>query len=212
MARRSDHSREELKALILATTVRLIEAHGVEQVSARQIAGEIGYSPGTIYNIFENLDDLMLHVAGHTLAQMRDECRLQMRSTEPRQALRELADFYFAFTARHEQLWRVVTEHRLAAARTAPRWYRTLINEVLGLVDSAVAPLVGAGDRNAVRRAALTLWASMQGICTMSRSRGLVGLGERIVPALAEQLIETFVLGLEQQRLLSQAHQDAVAA
>jgi AcrR family transcriptional regulator len=196
MARRSDHTREELRSMILETTIRLIQRDGIEGATARVIAAEIGYSPGTIYNVYENLDDLMLHVAAHTLRAMRDEGRLAVQSDEPRIAMRELADFYFRFTSTHEQLWRVVTEHRLTSARTAPRWYRVLINEVLAIVDKTVAPLVGLHDSNAIRRVALTLWASMQGICTVARSRGLVGLGERIVPSLAEQLIETFADGL----------------
>ena len=59
MARRSDHSRDELKALILDCAREIAEEEGLRGLTARRIATEIGYAPGTIYNLFSNLDDLI---------------------------------------------------------------------------------------------------------------------------------------------------------
>ena len=67
MGRRSDHSREDLRVLTLEAARRLLCAHGLEGLTARRVAAEIGYTPGTLYNIFENLDDLILHVTAGAL-------------------------------------------------------------------------------------------------------------------------------------------------
>ena len=45
----------------------IIDAHGLAGLSAREIARRIGYSPGTIYNMFTNLDDVVLHVEARVL-------------------------------------------------------------------------------------------------------------------------------------------------
>ena len=60
MGRRSVHSPEELRQLILDASQTIVERNGITGLSAREIARMIGYSPGTLYNIFENLDDVLL--------------------------------------------------------------------------------------------------------------------------------------------------------
>ena len=57
MARRSDHSREELYELALEKAGEIAEKEGLRGLTARGVAREIGYTIGTLYNIFEDLDD-----------------------------------------------------------------------------------------------------------------------------------------------------------
>ncbi len=67
MARRKDHSREELKDLILQAAWKIVGAEGYEGLTARRVAAEIGYAPGTIYNLFASMDDLCQQLCGRTL-------------------------------------------------------------------------------------------------------------------------------------------------
>ena len=67
MGRRSDHSREELRALIVAEGHRQLAEVGYARFSAREVAKRIGYSIGTIYNVFGTLDQLILAINGETL-------------------------------------------------------------------------------------------------------------------------------------------------
>ncbi len=55
MGRRAVHSPEELRQLILDASRTIVETNGISGLSAREIARVIGYSPGTLYNIFETL-------------------------------------------------------------------------------------------------------------------------------------------------------------
>lgn len=68
MARRPDHSRDELYALAMNAARGIVERDGIRGLTARNIATAIGYSPGTLYNLFDNLDDLALQINGATLA------------------------------------------------------------------------------------------------------------------------------------------------
>ena len=72
MARRADHSREELYDNALAAAQRIVETDGFRALTARSVADAIGYSPGTLYNLFENLDDLIIHLNGRTLDALYD--------------------------------------------------------------------------------------------------------------------------------------------
>ncbi len=67
MARRSDHTREELKVLIIEESWNIIKKHGFEGLTARRIAKNTGYAPGTIYNLFSSMDDLYLELNAKTL-------------------------------------------------------------------------------------------------------------------------------------------------
>ncbi|HEV3447204.1 MAG TPA: helix-turn-helix domain-containing protein, partial [Gemmataceae bacterium] len=67
MARRSDHTREELKDLAIQAAIALIEADGIGQFSARQVAARIGYTVGTLYNVFGSYDELLLNVNARTV-------------------------------------------------------------------------------------------------------------------------------------------------
>src|SRR5258706_11741145 len=68
MGRRSDHSHQELEELILAEGHRLMAETGYARFSAREVAKRIGYSIGTIYNVFGSLDALLLAINRRTFA------------------------------------------------------------------------------------------------------------------------------------------------
>ena len=67
MARRSDHSREELREMALSAAEQIVVEQGYEGLSARKVASAIGYTVGTLYLVFENIDDLILNINARTL-------------------------------------------------------------------------------------------------------------------------------------------------
>ncbi len=199
MARRSDHSREELKDLILASATRLVAEQGESALNARSLAADIGYSPGTIYNIFENLEQVSLHLATQTMRQLMDAGRVEMTAVEPREALRQLARVYFRFTRENANLWHLVRSRRWPDRSKIPSEYLRLMADVLAVVESAFATLLEPHQVEAKRSTALTLWASMDGISALSGGGSLIAMPERKAMMLADRLIEYFVAGLERE-------------
>jgi AcrR family transcriptional regulator len=201
MARRSDHSRDELKELILAAATRLVAEQGAPALNARALAAEIGYSPGTIYNIFENLDQIALMLITQTMRQLMETGKAELTATEPRVALRQLARMYFQFTRENANLWHLVRARRWPDRSKIPADYRRLMADVLGVVEGAFDPLFGPHEADARRSTALTLWASMDGISALSGGGMLIAMPERRSMLLADRLIDYFVAGLERERL-----------
>ena len=62
MGRRSDHSRAELRAMILTEGHRQLSEIGYARFSAREVAKRIGYTVGTLYNVFGAHDTAGLYV------------------------------------------------------------------------------------------------------------------------------------------------------
>src|SRR5262245_18975378 len=146
MGRRSDHSRDELTRMALGAARKIVSKHGLRALSTRGIAARIDYSPGTLYQLFEDLDDLILHLGAETLDGLIEECRDVDYEGGPEAALEELARRYIAYVNRNRGLWNAIFEHRLPEGRVAAEWFRERIRKLLGHAEKAIAPLFGAGE------------------------------------------------------------------
>lgn len=79
MARRNDHSREELVEMTLNCVEEYLNTQPYHSLSLRKIAAMIGYVPSTLVNVFGSYNILLLHVVGRTL----DDLRQQVQKSSP---------------------------------------------------------------------------------------------------------------------------------
>jgi AcrR family transcriptional regulator len=92
MARRNDHTREELVSLTLKTVKEFLGSHSYHELSLRKIATMIGYVPSTLVNVFGNYNLLLLHVVAQTLDELSSEAKAVVsQCKDPEQALYQLA-------------------------------------------------------------------------------------------------------------------------
>ena len=54
MGRRADHSRDELFKMAVEAATKIVAKQGVRMLSTRRIAARMGYSAGTLYQLFDN--------------------------------------------------------------------------------------------------------------------------------------------------------------
>lgn len=123
MARRADHSREELVELVVEAARNMIAAQGVDKLSARALSGAIGYTPGTLYNHSRDLDDIVTIVNGGTLKALGAAFAGAKRSDYPRQMLHNYADAFLGFLRDNANLWNALFEFRRAEGVAVPQWY-----------------------------------------------------------------------------------------
>ena len=208
MARRSDHTRDELRTLALEAAREVAESEGWRGLTARKVATRIGYSVGTLYNVFQDLDDMIIAVNGETLDALFAHLQAAMAgqtAAEPEEALRILGDAYIAFIDRHPNLWDILFEHRLPPGRGLPPWYDGKLAKLLGLLEKAIAPLFSDSERAERGRAARVLWCAMHGICSLARSGKLGIVSPDSVEAMARQLITNYTAGLRSKAAASTA-------
>ena len=200
LARRTDHSREELYENALAAAQNIVETDGFRSLTARNVADAIGYSPGTLYNLFANLDEMILHLNGRTLDALHDQLDggAIPETTEAR--LAQLLGGYLGFLAENPRLWNMLFEYSLPEGQTPPEWYGRKVERVLGLLGDALAPLFDANQDDARSDAARTLWAGLHGICSLSGSGKLQVVSSQSVRTMAEGLVANYVAGLRVNR------------
>ena len=196
MARRNEHSRDELREMALAAAWEIVREDGLTALTARGIALRIGYSPGTLYNVFGNLDDLVIHLNGRVLDSLYAAISRGPRPTAPEAALMLMTRAYIAFTRENPNLWNALFEHRLPPDHPVPDWYTDRIEQLLAVLESVLAPIFGPHGEQNKRQAARVLWSSLHGICSLSASAKLGLVTSDSVDAMAESLVTNYLEGL----------------
>jgi AcrR family transcriptional regulator len=198
MGRRSEHSREDLHAMCLAAARRIVAADGPGALTARRIAREIGYSPGTLYNVFENLDELALHLNAATLDDLHQRLVEALRGQpDVRAALRAMARAYVDCARAEPQLWAALFEHRMSDGRSRPDWYVERIARLFQLVERTLSPLFGTPAAEECRRAARILWSALHGIASLALAQKLELLTQLSAEEMADELVVTYLAGLQ---------------
>ncbi len=196
MARRSDHNREQLYDMALQAARDIVVRDGYRSLTARNVADAIGYSPGTLYNLFANLDDMILHLNASTLDALYDSLTASPMSGDAVDDLKSLASLYLDFVDTNERLWALLFDHLLPEGQTLPDWYLKKVDKLLGLVETAMTPLFPSKDDPRCGEAARVLWASMHGIFSLAGSGKLAVVSRDPVQHMADHLIDTYIRGL----------------
>lgn len=197
MGRRSDHSRPELRALAIRAAQQLLVDGGLDGLKVRPLAAAIGYAPGTLYNLFGNLDDLILEINASTLERLRGRVEAAAApETDPEAALLAMARAYIAEVRENPGLWSAVFEHRIGEGRPLPDWYQAQVARVFEPVESGLAPLFEAEDGPACRRAARVLWSSLHGMTSLFPAGKLGTVSALSAEDMAEDLIKHYLRGL----------------
>jgi AcrR family transcriptional regulator len=198
MARRYDHTREELYDLLLKAAADLVERDGISALSARRVTEWIGYSAGTLYNVFDNLSDLILHLNARTLDTLFGELNDLDLDGPPEEGALTLAFGYIDFTRNHPQLWALLFAPNLPKGVALPDWHYERIAKLLALLERAIAPLFEAGEEEARHHTARVLWTSLHGMCSLEASNRMVS--EETVENLVSSLVKNYMAGLRENR------------
>ncbi len=198
MARRSDHSRPELTAMMVAAARDIIVDAGVEGLTARKLGAAVGYSPGSIYNVFKNLDGLIIQVNAETLDRLIADLSQVAMTGDSDQDLAAIVEHYLAFEAANPKLWSALFDHDLKPGTSWPDWYLAKIAQVFALAEAALVPIFGTAPTPKSRRAIHALWAGLHGITSLARSGSLGSVADDTARSLARHLSTTYLAGLRQ--------------
>jgi AcrR family transcriptional regulator len=86
--------------------------------SAREVARRIGYSIGTIHNLFGTTDRLIVAINTRTFARRAADLRARLAAGGDGIAI--LVEAYFAFARANVHLWTAIYDHRLPAGMACP--------------------------------------------------------------------------------------------
>jgi AcrR family transcriptional regulator len=177
MGRRSDHTRDQLRALILEAGHALLAEQGFARFSTREVAKRIGYSVGTIYNVFGSADALILAINTQTFGLWADHLR-QALARAGNDRIRALVEGYFAFARENPNLWMAIYDHRLPAGMAMPDEDATARAELTGIVTAEVAVALDTEADAAAAALARSLVATVHGHGTFALTGAFALMGE----------------------------------
>lgn len=185
MARRKDHTRGELTQLAMQSGRELVIAEGPSALSARNVAKLIGYTPGTLYNLFDNIDGLAAAINTVSLQDFAISIREILRDdAKPKKRLRKIAAAYLEFQATEPHLWSLLFATPLKHNSES---YSQAIHEVFDQVTEVMLPF--SQSKKAARQNTKVLWSTLHGICLL-RSTNKLDVGEADT---TEDLVKRFL-------------------
>lgn len=182
----ADRRQAQLEALLAAAEKRICET-GAHTLKARDLAADIGVALGGLYNIVQDMDDLLLRITVRTQARLdaqfeHDTAHLPMTTrAEALDRLVAVALAYFRFARENLALWRMMFEVRITTP--LPDW---AVEAQLGLFRHVGAPLsviMPDASPEALTIRARTLFSAVHGVV-------YIGLEERLIAVPPQKLAE----------------------
>ncbi|MFK5950840.1 MAG: TetR/AcrR family transcriptional regulator [Methylococcales bacterium] len=198
MARRSEHSQQEIKEMVLKAAETIVVEEGFDKLKVRKVAMEIGYTVGSIYMVFENMADLIMHIKGKTLDDIATQLNAIDQAGTAEQQIVLLAKNYLLFACNNFNRWRMIFEHQLKDDEKVPDWYQQKVNQIFKMVEIQFEQLSPSHTDEQSKQAARALWSGVHGICTLSLTGKLDLLGVDSIENTVVLLVENFMTGWKQ--------------
>jgi AcrR family transcriptional regulator len=175
---KASERRAKLREALIEAAERAIAAKGLAGLKTRDLAEEIGIANGGVYNLVEDVDELILRVSSRTLARLDASLSLAEISgqSSPRETLVRIAVAYCDFAAENLELWRALFEHRMQPGKLVPDW---AIGEQMELFRHINKPLAVLFPRRPPRQLGVTarsLFSAVHGMVALGLEQKLIAV------------------------------------
>ncbi len=178
MARRNEHSLEEIKAMVLNAAESIIDEEGFAALTIRKIAMEMGYTVGSIYMVFASRAELILHINARTL----EDIAAHLQTICTTGDLETWIKAYLQYSRIHNNRWQMIFTPHFFEHEHLPDWHQTRLNAVFQQFSAYF--LNTSADEQAIQ----ALWQGIHGICLLSSKDKL--------ESSVLSLLRTFLRGL----------------
>ncbi|WP_312794024.1 TetR/AcrR family transcriptional regulator [Tianweitania sp.] len=193
----SSERRAKLKERLVEAATDCIRANGLGGLRARDITTDAGCSLGALYNVFADIDDLVVHVNSQTLRHLRDVVdKAGQGTSSPSEQLVALAIGYLNFARSETAVWMSLFEHRMPAGVLVPQWH---LDEHAALIEQIAEPLAALHpelEQAHLLRRARTLFSAVHGVVLLGLGDWFVGPGASAVEDELRLIVNAMISGL----------------
>jgi AcrR family transcriptional regulator len=190
--------RAKLRESLIDSGERAIAAKGLAGLKTRELAREIGCANGAVYNLVEDMDELILRVGSRTLARLDAALNRAEGSypASPGEMLIRIALAYCDFAAENHELWRALFEHRMTQGKPVPEW---AVGEQMDLFRHIYRPLAALFPKRSAAElsvTARTLFSAVHGVVTLGLEQKLIAVPIDALRAEIATIVRAMVAGL----------------
>jgi AcrR family transcriptional regulator len=105
IAERKQQEKSEMKGLILKTAMNLFLDKGFENITIRNIAEKIEYSPATIYLYFKNKDEILYTLRREGFEKLYEHQKTSLKLNDPLKRLHKHGEAYIQFALENPEYY-----------------------------------------------------------------------------------------------------------
>ena len=193
MARPRQYDYEALRSASIEAARQLLEEGGPTALTARALAQAVGTTPGTIYNLFDGMNAVLLEVNRMGFIDLARAVDAIPPGQDSREWLVAMADTYVDFVVERPEVWRGVFEGPRVTDQF-PAWYTGMIE---ALIDRVALPIRALEPRTDARLLAEELLVSVHGVVSLSASSRLDLLTRQEPHQLAHRMIDRLIASIK---------------
>ena len=171
---------------------------GLAGLKSRELAREIGVANGAVYNLVEDMDELILRVGSRTLAQL-DAALSAAESNgpaSPAETLVRIAVAYCDFAAENLELWRALFEHRMTPGKPVPEWAVGEQMELFRHIYRPLAALFPTRSADQLGVTARSLFSAVHGMVLLGLEQKLIAVPVEALRKEIATIVRAMVEGL----------------
>ena len=197
MAAKTKARREDLRLKLIDLAEAQITEQGLASLRARDLAKAAECSVGAIYNVFTDLDGLVLQVNGRTFQRLGEQVASAITDMETAPAcerLIALSHAYLDFAQNNYRLWSALFGIKMTSDANIPAWYQTTLDLLFAHISKPVSeifPEFGAADTQLMTRG---LFSSVHGVV-------LLGLQQRASSAEISRMLTLILSNISQNKV-----------
>ena len=176
MATKTQARREDLRSKLVTLAEATIAETGLASLKARDLAKAADCSVGAIYNVFKDLNGLILHVNGVTFRRLGAQVTgaiSGMDDTAPCERLIALSHAYLDFAQNNYRLWNALFGIKMTTDSEIPDWYQQTLEDLFAHIHKPVAEIFPDMASANVHLMTRGLFSSVHGVV-------LLGLQQRV--------------------------------
>src|SRR5882724_8220581 len=190
--------RAKQREALIAVAEKAIAAKGLSGLKSRELAAQIGVANGAVFNLVDDMDELILRVGSRTLARL-DAFLIEAESEGPASASETLvrtALAYCDFAADNLQLWRALFEHRMALGKPIPDWAIDQQMELFRHIYRPLAVLFPTRSAAELSVTARSLFLAVHGMVTLGLEQKLIAVPIDALRNEIAMIVRAMVKGL----------------
>jgi AcrR family transcriptional regulator len=174
----SQDRRDDLRNRIIDIAEAVIRDHGLAAVKARDLAAQAGCAVGAIYNVFTDLNGVVMAVNARTFLALGAAVAGALQGREglaPTERLVVMAHAYLHFAQGNPRAWRTLFDLQMTT-ETVPDWYMGELHKLFAHIAAPLAELFPDRDREGIALLTRTLFSAVHGIVLLGLERRISGL------------------------------------
>jgi AcrR family transcriptional regulator len=192
VSERRDREKKEMRDVILKAAMALFIEKGYDDVSIRNIADKIEYSPASVYNYFRDKDDILFTL--HNIAFGRFYAALSESSeiTDALERLHTLGKKYIEFALRNPEYYDLmfIMKAPMKKVECADDWEAGL--NAHKILEETVKECIEKGyiDSNSPEAVVYAMWSFVHGLVSLVIRKRAVMIPEEYIEPLLKQAHE----------------------